>query len=353
MPDLRDIGEHGIIERLKKYCATADKMHYEDAAIIKIPDSEYYLVYSIDSLPVHLPQQNPHGINKFRVAGRFLAAHTLSDIVCCGAQLFGFAPNFILEENMDVTELDEFTEGIADILRKYDVQWETGDVKKGKPSCFVAFAWGLAKEIEVIRRCGARAGDLIVLTNRIGTGWAAYLARKFGVYNDLSSNSKDEIRQLETEPLLPYYPVRNCAIKGYISSGMDLTDGFADFLINIRNINNQGVKIYFQDDVLSMSAKEVASILNVNPLGFLFEGGYDTPMVHAYTISQRYIENCQDIFEKYKQPFIIIGEVVDNPNTFHVIVGKRKEEIPLIRDVQFENFEDKWVNIFIKKGGRE
>lgn len=314
---LIELGERKTISLIRKYAVTADPKGYQDAFFCKFPRKSSHLVYNLDDLRGDLPRENIYGVNKHRVAGRFLAAHTMSDLICTGVKPIGFSAVFTFDDKFTDTELRDFLKGINDVLSAYGgVRYEMGDTNFSTKSSFVGFAWGAANKGELIPRGGGKAGNLIVTTGRIGAGFAGYLLKD--KIHELSKESFGKVKEIETNPISHLEPILKC--NTIFGGGMDLTDGLSDFITNQVSISGCGVKINFSENIISPVALEASKILGIRPINFFFEGGYDSPRIHAYTLREEDFDKASKIFKESGAELIIIGEL------------KRKKNITIFDD---------------------
>lgn len=336
---LIDLGERRTIALLRRHAITADDKNYQDAFSCKFPKNFDYLVYNLDDLRADLPRENIYGVNKYRVAGRFLVAHTLSDIICSGAKPIGFSTVLTFDDKFTSAALKSFVNGIEDVLSSYgNVRYEMGDTNFSTKSSFVGFGWGAANEESLIRRGGGKPGDLIVTTGKIGGGFAGYVLGE-KIYN-LSKKSFDQVKEIETNPISFLEPILKSS-KLFVG-GMDLTDGFYDFIVNQRTISGYGVRIEFSEKVLSPVALEASDILKIRPINFFFEGGYDTPRIHVYTIRKNDFDRAKNIFRDYGVELTVVGELTKDNRINILDSGKVVRMKKLLRD-EHRGLEERFI----------
>ncbi len=231
---LIDLGERRTISVIGKQAVTAEPRNYQDAFFCRFPKNFDYLVYNMDDLRGDLPKENRYGINKYRVASRFLAAHTMSDIICTGTKPVGFSAVFTFDDKFTSSGLKSFVKGINDVLILYGaVRYEMGDTNFSTKTSFVGFGWGVANKENLILRGGGRPGDFIVTTGKIGAGFAGYILED--KIRLLTKGSRQEIREIETNPISFLKPILRCS--SLFAGGMDLTDGLSDFILNQVSIS--------------------------------------------------------------------------------------------------------------------
>jgi thiamine monophosphate kinase len=329
MVKLIEIGERNTIKLIRKFLHNEDPKSYQDAFFCKFPKGYDHLVYNIDDLRSDLPKDNIYSVNKYIVAGRFLTAHTLSDIICTGAKPIGFSASFTFDSTFDEVALKNFITGITEVLSRYsNVRYEMGDTNFSRKSHFVGFGWGVANKENLIPRSAGKAGDLIVTTGKIGAGFAGYVLGHKRIYR-LSKESFGQVKEIETNPISFLNPIIKC--NKLFTGGMDLTDGISDFIVNQTSMSNLGVRINFSNGIVSPVALEASEILGIAPINFFFEGGYDTPRIHVYTIREAEFDKAFRIFERNGVELTIVGKLTKTGKVSILNDGK-KITMKLLRD---------------------
>jgi len=344
---LRDLEEKLFIKNvLSKYADTANEEKFDDCILIdlgKITDfpNMPYLVYSIDH-PSHI-QKGLAEDEGFRFYGRWAAACTCGDVLAMGAKPQGFSLDLAAPLDTDVKTIEWILEGVMETLSYYEATYEGGnfDVNNLETVCM---AWGIAPRDRIIRRSGAKPGDLIIATGNLGTGWSGYLASSLGFYNTLSENAKKEVSQYNIFPRAPYPAMQEVFDLGIITSGMDLTDGIVEFFYTISERNGLGVEIDLNQQIISSTKEEIAREIGVDPYAFSLDPGYDTPLTHGWTIPPEHWDTVKEIFNKHNFDLNCYGRVTEG-NT----VTLNGEEVPRFWDDQFKktNIVERWME-FVK-----
>lgn len=331
---LKELEEKSFIKNvLSKYADTANEDRFDDCVIIdlaevsKNPDMPY-MVYSMDH-PSHIQKGLPFD-ESYRFYGRWAAACTCGDVLAMGGKPLGFAIDLAAPIDTDVKKIELIMEGITQTLSYYGTTFEGGnfDVNQLETVCM---AWGIVPRDKIIRRSGARPGDLIVATGDLGIGWSGYLANKENIFEQLSDKVKKEVSTYNVMPRAPYPAMLEVFELGGITSGMDLTDGVVEFFYTISERNNLGVEVNLDDIEISESKKEIGRLLGVNPQLFSLEPGYDTPLTHGWTITPESWEEIKAIFEKHNMKIHCYGKVTEGSGV--LLNGK---QIPKFWDDQFK-----------------
>ncbi len=105
-----------------------------------------------------------------RAVGAKLLKRNLSDIASMGGRPVAAVVSLALAANTNIAWLREFYLGLAGCARRYRVQIVGGDITQGPAGFFGAFLTlhGEATRQRVVTRDGARPGDRIYVTGRLG-----------------------------------------------------------------------------------------------------------------------------------------------------------------------------------------
>ncbi|HAU1191731.1 TPA: thiamine-phosphate kinase [Legionella pneumophila] len=206
----------------------------DDAACLQIPDGMHLLV-STDTLVsgIHfLPQWDPYDI-----ACKAVMVN-ISDMAAMGVQPCWVTLALTLPE-LNQSWLDSFARGIKDSLGLYNVDLIGGDTTKG-PLSITLTIMGLTPQGQAIRRCGAQAGDVIMVSGQLG---AAGLAVKL-LDGHKKVKAKDKI-ELMNKLLHPKPRVDLChMLRKYATSAIDISDGLSSDLNHICVASGVGANLF-------------------------------------------------------------------------------------------------------------
>lgn len=180
----------------------------DDAAVIEIGGEAMIVTHDMIAEGVHyLPGTDP-----FDIAWKLVAVN-LSDLAAKGAEPIGVLVGASLGEGSE-----RFVEGLRAILTDYDVPLLGGDtIRPAGPASFGCTAIGRATTRPVPARSGARAGDTVYLSGRVGAarlGWLALSEGRAGTPETLGA-------YLRPRPLL----AEGRRLAPHASAMMDVSDG--------------------------------------------------------------------------------------------------------------------------------
>jgi len=201
----------------------------DDAAVLDTKEKN--LVHSVDisKIDTHFPKNFPAE----DVAYRSIAI-ALSDLAAMGA-----FPSFITigltSNSKSIKWYEDFTKGIEKLLDDFQIKLVGGDVTYGELSvCANVFGFLYNKPL---RRSGARIGDKIYLTGKLGEGRQGL--KDFN--NNINSKYCKKFKKPE-----PQF-IKSKFISSYASSCIDISDGLIKDLSSICSMSDVGAKIFYED----------------------------------------------------------------------------------------------------------
>ncbi len=191
----------------------------DDCCVLQ-PDQDQDLLVTMDTLVegVHfLPNTDPRAI------GHKALAVSLSDIAAMGGQPRWAMVSLTMPDGDDDWAL-AFAEGVLHLADQHAVSLVGGDLTQG-PLSITIVVHGQVCCGRALSRSGARAGDSIYVTGRLGAA-AAGLRLRRGQFEVESSFADDLFRALDY-PEIPVEFARQ--LSGLVTASIDISDGlFAD-----------------------------------------------------------------------------------------------------------------------------
>jgi thiamine-monophosphate kinase len=206
----------------------------DDCAVIDIGGEDYLLI-TTDML--HRKTDFP-----LRMTGRQIGwmsvAVNLSDLASKGARPLGVVMAMGIPPETELGFIEEITRGMDECAEKSGTQIIGGDTDSHDELTMVGTAFGLVRKELLIRRSGAKAGDLVCVTGALGTAGAALIAL------DKEIPVSQEILKALFEPFPGINEGMALAESRAVSSMMDISDGLALSLHDIGKASGAGFKIY-------------------------------------------------------------------------------------------------------------
>jgi len=234
----------------------------DDCALLQVPEGRQ-LAVSIDTLVSgrhFLPDVDPESL------GHKALAVNLSDLAAMGADPAWVTLALSLPE-VDSVWLEAFARGFSALAVRAGVALVGGDTTRGRLSITVQ-AHGFVDRQRVMRRDGARPGDLIYLSGWLGDAALALLARR-GIDVGLADLSPFYRRLDWPEPRLDL----SAAVRGIASAAIDISDGLVADLGHICKAG--GVSAAIQLDRLPLSAAVYGYVQKTGDWAVPLAGGDD------------------------------------------------------------------------------
>jgi thiamine-monophosphate kinase len=229
-----------------------------------------------------------------------------------------------------VEQVEEIYEGIRMACDKYGVDLAGGDTTSSVTGLTLSVtAIGKAGKDLIIRRDGAKPGDLICVTGDFG---AAYMGlqllereRKLfekdnSIQPDLSGYEYIVGRQLKPEfPSSMLGTLEDSGIKP--TAMIDVADGLASDLMHLCKLSDTGCRIYAERIPVDYETSKLAEEFNIDPLTPALNGGEDYELMFTVPVA---------LFEKMSkiEKVHVIGHMTD-PSDGKILVGSGGSEIAL------------------------
>jgi len=270
------LGEFPLIERvaqrLPPYRNDVRVGVGDDVAVLRLDDQRYQLATC--DIQVEGAHFLRHSITPYQL-GRKAAAINLSDIAAKGGMPQHFLVSLALPPDTEVSWVDALYDGLCEEAGQYGADIVGGNMAKTDgPIVVDVFLLGQVRQEEALLRCGARAGDLVLVTGWLGeaAGGMALLLQ-----SDLAVG-KEEAEQLLAAHLTPTPRVgegRAIASKRLATAMIDLSDGLSSDIGHICDESHVGVRIWADRLPVSRATRRVAELTGRLDWALALQGGED------------------------------------------------------------------------------
>lgn len=233
---LRDLGEGGLIRHIReRFGAKAGELPVgigDDAAVIDIP-AGHSLVFCSD-----LVAENSHFIRDLHppasISYKAIAAN-VSDVAAMGGAATHFLISLATPPDLDWTWIEAFFHGVESACRQFEVALTGGDSSASERIFVDVSMIGRVKAGQAVRRSGARVGDAVYVTGKLGSSALGLERLKDGHTGDPAVK-----RHLYPEPRYKVGP----AVAGQVHAMIDVSDGFSTDLTHILEESKVSARIY-------------------------------------------------------------------------------------------------------------
>jgi thiamine-monophosphate kinase len=168
----------------------------------------------------------------------------------------------------------EFAAGLAQAAREYGVAVIGGDTVASPEGLIVTVTLtGRVPAAQMLRRAGARVGDLIFVTGALGEAASGLEILRRGL--DLPPNLKDALTEAQLRPQPHLRAGRLLAQEGLATALIDTSDGIATDLYHICRAGGVGARIPAAAVPVSPRVQAAAPHLSRAPLDLALTGGED------------------------------------------------------------------------------
>jgi len=280
------IRERDLIRRISEILGGVEN---DDCALIEA--GERYLVATTDML--HRQTDFPEIMNPWQM-GWMAVAVNLSDIAAMGAEPAGLLMAVGLTPEDDLYFIDELFSGFRDCAAYYGTRILGGDTDSHQELTVTGTALGWVEKDLVLRRSGARSGDLLCTTGSLGgAGGGLYAWQEERLDSPLIE------KLLEPEPRLA--DGRALAKSGAVTAMMDNSDGLALSLSDLSAASRVGFVVCEERLPLAEGLEEMVGRDRAVEIAYCAGGDFEL----VFTVRRDGLEAARQACR-----LTVIGEVV-------------------------------------------
>jgi len=317
---IEKIGEFGLINLIKRRVFSEDKSVLvnigDDAAIIR-PSPDKLLIFTTDTL-----MENVHFDLRYftfeQIGWKAMVAN-LSDVAAMGG-LPKFALATIgLPKSISVENVISIYDGMNDIAKRHKCKVIGGDTLFSPKGIFISIT--LLGEVEkkyLVKRSGAKRGDLICVTGDLGEAQAGLeFLKKY-------PHRKSAFTRKHLTPLPRINEARILVKNSKISSMIDISDGLSSELFHLTEESHLGAIIYEAKIPISPNSIKVGNLLKRSPLLWALSSGEEYELL--FTVGRNELAKLGKVKEKVRVS--IIGEMVNkNEGVFLMEKSGKKRKL--------------------------
>ncbi|MCK4352653.1 thiamine-phosphate kinase [candidate division WOR-3 bacterium] len=239
---------------------------------------------------------------------------SMSDIAACGG-----IPRYALISvglpTGDLKFIKDFYRGVREIAKLFNMEIIGGELTKSKIISITICVIGEVKKI--IKRSGAKIGDLICVTGKLGNSFAGLLALQNGIKSPLIRQHLNPLPRIK----------EGKELSNYVTSMIDISDGFTIDLSHILDESKVGAKIWRNNLPINNETRKITSKFSLSPISCALNGGEEFELL--FTIPKIYTTQA-----KKRVEFTEVGEIIEKwevvRHDLHHGVGSGKWEVKII-----------------------
>jgi thiamine-monophosphate kinase len=315
---LKQTGEFGLIELIRRKFPAKDKNLVlgigDDAAIIKVAP-ERYLIFTTDALRegVHFDLS----YCSYQDVGWKAMAANLSDVAAMGGiPTFGLI-SLGLPRNKKTEDVLKIYKGMNDLAKKYGCKLCGGDLFLSPEIVISVAILGETEPKFLVKRSGAKPGDLICVTGDLGQSQAGLEILK------TRKPSKPSWLRKHLKPVPRIKEARKLIKTLDVSSMIDISDGFGSDLYHIAEESQVGVIVLEGNIPISRTLLKMAQVLKKSPLDLALGSGEEYELL--FTLKKGQEEKLKHL--KRKTPDLrvtVVGEVKNKKEGVKILDSKGK-----------------------------
>jgi thiamine-monophosphate kinase len=267
-------GEFGLIQRVTARLGTAATTLIgpgDDAALVSASDGRVLASCDVlvDGRHFRTDWSSPLDI------GHRAAAANLADIVAMGGVPTALLVSLCLPRDHDPRWAEQLADGLAAECETVGAAVVGGDLSASAVITVAVTALGDLRGRAPVLRSGARPGDMLAMTGRIGQAAAGYsvLSRGF--------RSPKVLVEAYRRPAVPYWAGPAAADLG-ATAMIDVSDGLLADVGHVADASRVGVDIRRDAFELTQAMVDAAAALGVDPYDWVLAGGDDHPLVATF-----------------------------------------------------------------------
>lgn len=305
---LQQIGEFGFIDRIRGLgCQRAERV------VVSIGDDAAAFATEPGLLTLLTTDMLVEGVHFLRPAiggldlGHKALAVNLSDIAAMGGAPREAFVSLAVPEDCPLAYLEEIYAGLRALAAEHEVNILGGDTTASRRDLVINVALtGCVAEHELMRRNGARPGDLIAVTGTLGESRAGLHLIQKGLPVDRPAHQY--LIEAHHRPQPHLAQGRFLAASGAVHAAMDISDGLSSDLGHILSQSGVGARIYADRLPISGPLRDFCRDNAIDPVRHALAGGEDYVLLCTLD-PEKGAALSKDYADTLGAPLRLIGEI--------------------------------------------
>lgn len=244
----------------------------------------------------------PKGMSLWQAARKAVVMN-ISDLAAKGTLPIAILASLGLPRGLTEKDIEQISKGMNAGAREYNAYILGGDTNEATDLIISCSALGITEKHLLMKRSGAKPGDIVAVTGNFGKTTAGLKFLLEGLPTPIEMK-----KALVDAVLIPHARLEEglaLAQTRAVTASIDSSDGLAWSLHEIAKASSIG---FFIDNLpIAKEAKEFAKVNNLNPIELSLYGGEEYELV--ITVEPRLWEKTKDTVKNVGTPLIRIGKV--------------------------------------------
>ncbi len=326
-----DIGEFGLIDRLRERLGSSEGPglvvpNGDDCAGLVFSPGRWVLATSdvmVEGEHFVRSHASPQQI------GRKALAINLSDIAAMGGDPRFALVSLAVPEDTPCDFLEALYDGLREAGEEYATLVVGGNVSRSRSGLVVdVHLLGEADPDRILRRSGARPGDVLMVTGTLGDAGAGLrLLQEAGGTGSFPPSGESLVGAL-LDPKPRVREGRAIARSGAATAMIDVSDGLSGDVAHLCEAGGVGVRLDAGAFPVSDALREAAARWGLDPADLALQGGEDYELLFAARP-----EEAEDlaarVFQETGTRLTVIGGFTDAADGRKVVRAGREEELEI------------------------
>ena len=317
--DLREIGEFGLINRIRKWMTASDPALLQgigdDVAVIEMRGKVLLVTTDILIEGIHFDRA---WIDPYRLGKKALMVN-LSDIAAMGGVPKYFLISLGLPKNLSLSFISLFYRGLKEGTKRFQVDLIGGDTSLSQKIVINICLLGEGKKEDLLLRRGAKVGNDLFVSGTLGD---AALGLKILQKEGLVGRPRGLIeKHLSPSPRIE---LGQALARHRLATAMiDVSDGLLIDTTHLLEESGVGARIWEDRIPLSRSYRKWIHSYSKDFYQVALTGGEDYELL--FTASPEKKKKISTLVLSSKIPITWIGEILPQKEGFHIIRRDGKE----------------------------
>lgn len=320
---IREIGEFGLIERLKKRTKVSDpsviKGIGDDCAVIKISDNQFLLLTCdllLEGVHFNLAYTDSYHL------GKKALAVSLSDVAAMGGIPRFYLVSLGLPSYLNLKFIESLYQGMEEVAQEFEISLIGGNISSSQKLLIDVTLLGETKPREIIYRNGAQAGDTIFVTGTLGNSALGLTLLK----SKMKVKDNRGFQKLKGRYLSPHPRVREgrfLTTHRIATAMIDISDGLILDLKHILKESVKGAEVWLDKIPLSPEFIKYSEIYKGNRSDLALTGGEDYELL--FTVPPKRLKRLNQLSRQLSLPLTMIGKITREKGKVRLLKKDGKE----------------------------